>query len=105
MATIREWLINAGFDFDAGTIIYQKTTMYAPGWADPKEAMAMPSSILDFEFDDSFGAPNCPRFFARCGDFVYFPSQYDGSTNLCKVNVKPSFYLDIANPTPYPGGG
>jgi hypothetical protein len=106
MATIRKWLADAGFDFDAGTIVYQKTAYSrAPGWDDPEEAMVMSPSILDLEFDDSFGAPYCPRFFARCGDFVYFPSQYDGSTDLCKVNVEPSFYLDTANPTPYPGGG
>jgi hypothetical protein len=107
MATIYTWLEKAGFNFQTGEIIYQSVTedCYAPGWGDPFSARSMPVEVLHQEFDDSFGSPQCPRFFARCGDFVYFPSQYDGSTSLAKVNVNPFFYLDINHPTPYPGGG
>ena len=105
MATIYDWLEEAGFDFQAGEIIYQSVTedSYSPGWGDPASAGPMPIEVLHQKFSDGHGSPQCPRFFARCGDFIYFPRQYDGSTSLVKVNVNPSFYLDINHPTPYPG--
>lgn len=106
MASIYEWLSEAGFDFKLGTIIYQGVgeDSCAPGWSTPTMACTITDDALHKQFDCGYGAPECPRFFARCGNWVYFPEQYDGATGLVKVNIRPSHYLDIKNHTPYPGG-
>jgi len=105
MASIHEWLLEAGFNFEAGEIVYQDTGGdSAPGWSTPEAAGSMTDEVLHRQFDNGWGSPECPRFFARCGSWLYFPQQYDGATSLVKVNVNPSYYLDPGNRTPYPGG-
>lgn len=106
LATIRQWLQDAGFDFEAGTIVYHQVESEhrGPGQSDAICAISpMPDDILDKEFEDGYGVTRCPRFFARCGDWIFFPAQYDGATWLEKVNVNPFYYLDFHNETPYPG--
>lgn len=57
--------------------------------------------ILDQEFDEGYGAPECPRFVADDGRKIYFPYQYDGSTGIVSVYKNIDVYL--AKETPYPG--
>lgn len=118
MATIREWLNGSGFVWDKGIIIYQAVRedadaeypqyASAPGYADENDVtpgvfVAATDPILDMEFDNSYGAPSCPRFFARDNAALYFPSQYDGSTRIVRVEIDPMFYMQPGNLTPYPG--
>lgn len=108
MATIRQWLTDAGFKWNSGRIILQEVgeDEYCPGWGNPESAReATPSDRkLDYEFESGFGAPRCPRFIAEDDEFIYFPSQYDGATSLVVVFRDISKYLNPDNPTPYPGG-
>lgn len=133
MATIREWLDEAGFDWDNGIIIYHPTSRYlgdepeaeddfyfSPnhGWNDRNgKPVFMRSSglaggkearewrVVNYEFGDGYGGPGCPRFIAYDSDATYFPAQYDGSTWLEKVYLNPGRYMgDNAIETPYPGG-
>ncbi len=110
MATLREWLTNAGFDWDTGTIIYQEIgdDENYPGWASElKCGSKIPNTapILDHKFSCGFGGPMCPRILAKDRKAVYFPSKYDGSTELVKVVTDVRHYLKEGNDTPYPGGG
>ena len=107
-STIRKFLGDQ-FDWSTGTVVIQKTSdsdSAWPGWADPTSAYVAKSDdpILDVEFNAGFGGPECPRYFARDSMAVYFPSQYDGATSGERVVIDPTFYLNINNPTPYPGG-
>jgi hypothetical protein len=114
MATLRAWLNEEGFDWKTGKIIAHtlKEGSYSPGWGDMEAAyfwdyssnlpaMQM-DALLDTEFDDGYGSPNCPRFIAEDATKLYFPWQYDGSTGLQSV-VKDIMHY-ISNATPYPGG-
>lgn len=126
-ASIREWLDDAGFDWNAGRIVYHETSSAedrenemepSPGWADRvgpgvlayhpigERAPGQPSHpILDHRFHTGFGGPMCPRFIAQDPDALYFPSQYDGATRLVKVYRHLIRYVGHdAEPTPYPGG-
>ena len=114
--TIREWLNDEKFDWSTGTLLVQRVKendygMASPGWASredlmPVEKITLSDTILDIEFDSGYGSPQCPRFFARDAEAVYFPSQYDGSTNIEKVFIDPGYYLNLVEAmTPYPGGG
>ena len=117
MAKLREWLEEEGFDYETGTIIAHMCTdnSYSPGWGDGDEAFKFTfkgnkcpdneiNVLLDVEFDDGYGAPECPRFIAEDKDKLYFPWQYDGATGLEVVYKDISKYMDVSNPTPYPGG-
>lgn len=106
MTTLREFLKGANFDFEKGRIYYQKTKDGdSPGWSTGVNAELISTShdILDKEFYSGFGGPQCPRFVAYDSEKVYFPEQYDGSTNICFVYLNPDRYLS-GEPTPYPGG-
>jgi hypothetical protein len=107
MSTIREWLNDAEFDWETGTIVYQEVSDEdsSPGWTDPSSAsvIAPDHPILGKSFHSGYGGPECPRFVAKDDRFIYFPGQYDGSTWLEKVSVNITFYLDPKNPSPYPG--
>jgi hypothetical protein len=112
MATIREWLNDAGFHWEGGTIVIQEEVREeddwrpSPGWCTPNTARKVASPedpILDLAFPSGFGGPECPRFFAKDSDAVYFPGQYDGSTWCEKVFLDPDRYLDPEVETPYPG--
>lgn len=109
MATIREWLENNGFDFETGTIVYQPTTGSSPGCSYDEEIqqgviVGKAHVILDREFNNGYGSPQCPRFFARDNDAVYFPVQYDGMTYCERVPIDTAVYVNGNQPTPYPGG-
>ena len=106
MATIRKWLDALDFDWSTGIVLHQPTPGETPGWAHTVEpTCVMPDEVLDQEFDDGFGGPQCPRFVAYDHAFVYFPSQYDGATGPERVPRDPGWWAE--NPdaeTPYPGG-
>jgi hypothetical protein len=113
MATIREWLTCAEFDWENGVVVYQGVERYDeddpecgndPGWSDPISSLVVGRDhpVLNWEFETGYGGPRCPRFYARDSVAVYFPAQYDGATWLEKVRLDPAYYLDIAHPTPYP---
>lgn len=108
MATLREWLKEEGFDFKDGVIIYQEVKEGAtPGWRSGHDCYSPAvitncHDILDRDFDDSYGGPECPRIFAKDSKAIYFPGQYDGSTWLEKVYIDVQHYLS-GKDTPYPG--
>ena len=111
MATIRQWLTHEGFDWDNGTVVYHPVSKesYSPGWGErggnPVRIDDGNHPILDHEFNKGYGAPQCPRFFAKDNRAVYFPGQYDGATWCETVVHNIDAYLgDDALPTPYPGG-
>jgi hypothetical protein len=106
--TLKKMLDGLGFDWETGRIVHQPVdAAKAPGWSDPvgAEFIEAGDSILTTEFDNGFGAPQCPRFVAEDASAFYFPMQYDGATQLEKVWKDLGKYLDFEkNPTPYPGG-
>jgi hypothetical protein len=112
MSTLREWLNDENFDWETGEIILQnrKPTEwdekpYAGGWdeCDFADRISQEHEVLDYNFDNGFGRPECPRFIAKDKEAIYFPSQYDGSTCLEKVYLDISKYLAVTNKI-YPGG-
>lgn len=118
MATLRKWLENAGVDWNSLVIVAHTLTedSYSAGWGESKRAFKfdyrenkLPDSqingLLDFDFDDGYGAPEAPRFVARDKDKTYFPVQYDGATWIDSVYHDINIYMDTNNDTPYPGGG
>ena len=108
MATLRKWLEKAGADFDNLKIVYQEVKgSSSPGWETPinAEFISADHPILDKEFYDGYGGPECPRIIADDGENLYFPGTYDGATWLEVVSKDISTYLDEKILTPYPGGG
>lgn len=107
MATLRQLLTQAEFDFESGSIYYSesKEDDYSPGWGDGMPAVKIDLShpILDKDFYTGYGSPQCPRFIAYDKESVYFPCQYDGSSWVESVYLKPDQYLG-GKTTPYPGG-
>lgn len=107
MSTMREWLNKANFDWSSATIILHTTSGNNPGWAGKIESrveIQEGHDVLDKEFDDGYGGPECPRFIAYDNLNTYFPCQYDGATWLTVVARDPSYYLKDETQTPYPGG-
>jgi hypothetical protein len=106
MARIIDWLNSVNFDWATGKIIVQDTEGDSPGWSNPTSCrMATQADILlNLEFSRGCGGPECPRFIAEDKEHIYFPSQYDGATDIEVVSKDINKYLDITNPTPYPGG-
>ncbi len=113
MATLKQWLNEAGFDWKNGTIVYQEVLPYdsensggkpSPGWGKggPARYITSDDPILVQHFDSGFGGPEAPRIFARDDKAIYFPRQYDGSTWLEKIYTNSEYYL--TNDTPYLGG-
>jgi hypothetical protein len=107
MATLREWLTNAGFNWDAGRIIFHDTGDKSPDYGDVIAArvIARDDPILDKSFDSGFGDAQCPRIVAEDAERIYFPGTYDGSTWLDWVYKDLDHYLDKEHSTPYVGGG
>lgn len=44
---------------------------------------------LNIEFDDGYGAQECPNIYVYTDNFVYYVHEYDGSTCLRKVPRNP----------------
>jgi len=108
MATLREFLDQAHFDWNTGKIIVQLTEEEdgSQGWNTPVSAkwIEKDDPILDKKFSDGFGGPECPRFIAEDAESLYFPYQYDGATGPVAVFKKIERYLDPKVESPYPGG-
>jgi hypothetical protein len=117
MATLREWLEEEGFDWKSGVIIAHTLAegSYAGGWGSGESAFrfdfkdstlpdTQANELLDHEFECGYGSPEAPRFVAEDDYKIYFPWQYDGSTGLQVVFKDISYYMDVKNETPYPGG-
>jgi len=106
MATIRGWLNDSGFNWEKGVIVHQPTESSCPGWGSPisAEIVGINDRVLDHDFHTGFGGPECPRFVAEDDMAFYFPCQYDGATSVEKLLKNIESYLDVSNPTPYPGG-
>lgn len=101
---VRKWLDAAGFDWSSGRIILQDHAK----WDGAKRAkfareLTRDAPELDAEFYDGFGSPEAPCFIAQDYRATYFPSQYDGSTTCVVVLADLDMYLNVNNPTPYPG--
>jgi hypothetical protein len=45
--------------------------------------------LLDFEWDRGYGSPSCYALYAYSDSYIYFVSQYDGSTTLNRVPRNP----------------
>ena len=84
----------------------------APGW-DGRNKDRDPIVLTDCEFDhelldveycNGFGSPDCPRFIAYDRDCIYFPVQYDGATWVEEIQRSPLMYINGRHETPYPGG-
>ena len=112
MATLRQWLIEAGYSPDTGYIVYHETkdeVFNAHGLQDQSENVIDRSligwnhPILDKEFDDGYGCPEAPRIVVEDAEAIYFPTAYDGSTELVKVRKGLRYYLSEESVTPYPG--
>ncbi len=105
MATLRNWLNKAGFDWENGKILYQQTKdESAPGYSFPVNAKYIKNDdqILDKDFNSGFGFSECPRIIAEDNDKFYFPVIYDGFTRLKFIYKDISKYLDFKNnETPY----
>ena len=120
--TIRKWLDEVNFDWDSGVVIIQdliepEESINAPGWAGPGDLypgkiITQDNKTLNKSFSARYGAPECPRFIAKDKRCIYFPEQYDGSTDICFVYHDITEYLEVTNTdepkpirlTPYPGG-
>jgi hypothetical protein len=107
IVTLRKELTGAGFDWKTGKIIYQESdNADSPHWGDPISAQYIEQThpLLDQEYDCGHGGPECPRFIAEDDKALYFPSQYDGATNMVRVWKDINHYLNWKeNPTPCPG--
>lgn len=107
MATIRKWLDQVNFNWNNAHIIHQVTEEEEPpGWSSPINARVIDvdDPILDLDFHSGYGLPECPRFVADDGEYIYFPDQYDGATGITCVAKNINVYLDTSNRSPYPGG-
>lgn len=111
MSTIKEWLSELNYDWADGLLIIHPTEGNRPGRSDLNGNAAWytgsdsrDAELVNHEFNDGFGAPECPRFIAYDKKAVYFPSQYDGATQCEKVYLNPHKYLDGKTDTPYPWG-
>ena len=106
MTTLRLLLDEKGFNWPQGLIIYHEIkSVFAPGWGSAIKAQAIPSDhyILDKEFDDGYGSPQCPRFIAKDDASLYFPAQCYGATHVEKIFIDISKYLCFETlETPYP---
>ena len=67
MATIRQWLSKAEFDWDNGKIVSLDAE------EDQEEVVDHSNPILDKEFDSAHGNPGCPRIAATDGTKMYWP--------------------------------
>lgn len=118
MTTLREWLNNAKVNWQNLVIVVQTRddNSFLPVWGKNSKSLKLDfrenklqnsdfaKNLLDFEFDCGFGAPEAPKFIGDDGEFLYFPEQYDGATNLVKVAKNIDYYTDCEKDTPYPGG-
>ncbi len=128
MAVLRQWLDEAGFDWEEGRLILwpgqscgslggevadSTRPVVALAWAIGRlEAVpCVATSVetkdhadLDEEFDDGFGGYGCPSFVAFSDGFIFLASQYDGRTGLVKISMSPDSYLN-GEGAPCPGGG
>lgn len=108
MATLRQWLNEAGFDWEHGKIVLQSEgdSGSCPGWSPPTAARLMSprDPQLDIEFNTGYGGPEAPRFIAQDATAIYFSAQYDDATWLERVWCDIALYLDWEHNTiPYPG--
>lgn len=99
-ASVRKWLTMACFDWDEGVIVYQDGDLYSK--RRKGKVIDRTHPILDHKFNSGYGSPECPCFIAKDRRATYFPSQYDGSTELVVVLNDIMAYTKTS--TPYPGG-
>ena len=105
MATIKRWLIDAGFDPQTGRILLQSAggEVFTPGMdRNRAEFVGLDHPAIVMEFRSWFGAPEAPTFIAEDDQKVYFPAQCNGRTTLCVVSKNIERYMDVSQETPYP---
>lgn len=108
--TLRKWLNEAGFDWSSGRIVYhygkdQAVCYYEDCDVEARIELDWAHSVLDREFYSGYGVVECPAIIAQDNKALYFPSRYDGTTELVKVMLDIDHYLQDGSHTPYPGGG
>ena len=79
---------------DKGKPEYKKSIGKLLSWEE-----AIP--ILDYEYNNGFGAPDCQAITAWTKNRVIFVSEYDGSTTICHIPRNPVAHM----PDMMPGGG
>ena len=105
--TARNYLSKCGFV--EGSIFHQPTTAEddSPGWSEGSNLqgiafISMDDPILDEEFDDGYGSPDCPRIIAFDLKYSYIVCQYDGSTWMQKFPLNSESLFELGQ-IPYPG--
>lgn len=86
---------------DMGWTDYGDDARHAPGLARKGEVLSWAEArpLLDYEYDDGFGAPDCHAVNAWTASRVIYVSQYDGSTMVTSVPRHPA-----PGPVEMPGG-
>lgn len=100
--SIRQYLAKLDFDFRHGRILMEEGHL-GDRRSSTTRKVDVNSNILDEKFDGGFGRAECPPFIAEDRDFIYFPTEYDGSTSAVKVAKSIDDYLENDNlAIPYP---
>lgn len=69
---------------DMGWTVYGKDERHAPALAHKGELLTwdVARPLLDYVYDDGFGAPDCNAVYAWTATRVIYVVQYDGSTGI-----------------------
>lgn len=101
MANLKEWLLLAADGEEIQAVVIGNM-----GWPDYGDhalnaaarnrenwmrvlSWSEAAPMLDYEFDDGYGAPECQAITAWSKNKVFFVAQYDGSTSLHYVPRNP----------------
>jgi hypothetical protein len=103
MQSLDSMLVEEGFDFDTGVVIVQKVD--DTGQTLPAQAVERASFVMQHLFYTGYGGNNCPRFWAKDKDYIYFCGTYDGSSWIDKVAINPAKYFSGEEIIPVVGGG
>jgi hypothetical protein len=98
MQSLDAMLVEEGFDFDTGVVIVQELEREG-------RAVERASYVMQHLFYTGYGGNNCPRFWAKDKDYIYFCGTYDGSSWVEKIAIDPAKYLRGEETIPIVGGG
>lgn len=106
MATLREWLTEAGFNWRKSNIIYKKyerrILVCTYHFKLPEQiGNKIMNDMLDRKFSDGYGSAQCPSIIAKDEKRIYFPGTYDGMTWLESIELDIMKYMIFD--TPYVG--
>lgn len=103
-ATIRSWLTEAGFWWEAGQIVvHDLKPDTSPFYAEGDDVSNRRIIDHDDPILDQDCGYECPRFVAHDLTATYFPVQYDGAVWIEWVSHNILDYLKPGSVTPFPG--